>query len=521
MFLGFDAIGMAALSEEPEDRFVGGGTSEGGVDWEVIIYTASHEIVTRLADAPSNQAFKGTLEKAFRFDRSIIGDKRIGEQVTIGLGEMRLSNLEQDYDFLAIDHTPLGQRVTVKRGNRRKPYATWQTMLEGYLTGQEIDRDTITFRLRDAGHLLDVPASPNAYAGSGGAEGGDDLKDKRKPRGFGHVPNATPALVVPATLIYQLNDGPIEAVDAVYDRGVELTAGSDYASYALLAAASTASAHYDTCLAAGLIKLGSSPSGTVTADFQGDKTGGTFVETAPDIVERLLTSAAGLAAGDLAAASFAALAAAQDAPVGYYIPAGDEQTVADAAGRVMAGIGGWCGPTRRGKFEVRRLDAPAGAVSGSYDRTGIVDVKVQPLPQELQPPPWRVRVGYARNVTVQTDLAGTVSAARKAFLADELRFASDEDAGIRADFPPGHELIVDNSYFRDEADALAEATRRLALWGAPRALYVIALAKPHAHELGQVIDVDFPRFDLDGGKLLRIVKIVEDDADGTELMAFG
>ncbi len=527
MFLGFDATGFAAIGEAPEDRVVGGGTSIGQIDWEVILYVGTHEFITRLLDTPGNTAFAGALEKAFRFDRSIIGSDTIGESITIALGELRLSNLEGDYDFLAVDHTPLGQRVVIRRGDRRKPYSTWQTMLDGYMVSiDEIGRNSITFRLRDAGHRLDVPASPNTYAGTGGTEGGDDLKDKRKPRGFGYVENATPPLVNAAALAYQINDGPVEAVTAVYVRGVAQVFDANYASVTLMNAATLTTGKYATCRAAGFIRIGvanDSEIGAVTCTFSGDKTGGTFVYKTADIVKRLLTSAADYDdPDDLVGSSFAAVNAVQPAPVSYFIGAGDDQTVATAVGRLMAGIGGWGGSRRTGKFEVNVLTAPSGTGVGDYDEVDLVDVSTIPLPQALQPPPYRVRVGWGRNWTVQSDLAGSVSAERRAFLEQELRFASAESATIRADFPPGHELTKDGSYFRDEADALVEAERQLALWGGSLTLYVLTLARPYTHELGNEIRATFPgRLDLDGGKILKLVKIVEDDTEGTELVGLG
>ena len=76
--------------------------------------------------------------------------------------------------------------------------------------------------------------------------------------------------VDPAILTYQLNAGAIEEVEAVYDAGISVPLGTDLPTYASLAAASTANAVCDTCLAEGFIKLGSIPFGAVTADLKGD-----------------------------------------------------------------------------------------------------------------------------------------------------------------------------------------------------------------------------------------------------------
>jgi hypothetical protein len=526
MFTGFDPTGGAAIGEAPDDRCALGGSAEMQVDWEIRIYAATHEMISRPDDDPADQMFKGTLQKAFRIDRSILGSERIGEEITIGLGEVTLTNAEKDYDFLAIDHTAQGQAIAIRMGDRALPYTSWRTVLSGYMVNTAIDREKITFRLRDAGHQLDVPLSPNIYLGTGGTEGTEDLKDKRKPRWFGWNLQVSPPLVIPSALAYQLNDGPIHQVQAVYVRGVALSLKADYASVALMNAASLSVGEYATCLAAGWIRIAvanDAEIGQVTCDFAGDKAGGVFIDRAADIVRRMLKVTTIADPDDIGVASFLALAAAQPAPVGIGIGAGDDATVAQVAGRLMASIGGWLGAKRSGKFEVRRFEAPAGPAAGVYDEKNVEDVQTLPMPEDLSPPPWRVRVGWARNWTPnQTDLAGSVTDERRAFLKEEVRFASAESINVRNDFPPGHEFTKTETFFRDESGALTEAQRLGALYWTPRALYEFPLTeKLFIHELGQLVWLAFPRFDLEGGKLLRIVKLSEDDSDGVTITAFG
>ena len=528
MFTGFNALGFDAIGEAPEERWAVGGSSDWLLDWEVRIYAATHEYISSPSDSPPDQAYLGTLDRqrAFRVDRSILGDGRIGEQVTIGLGEVSLSNLEGDYDFLARDHTPLGQRIEIWAFDRRRPKARGKLLLSGYMVDQQPNRNEITFTLRDAGHKLDVVASPNIYAGTGDTEGGDDLKGKSKPRAFGWLLEWSAPLVIPSSLAYQLNDGPINAVTAAYIRGVAQTFAGNYASVALMNAASLSVGQYATCLAAGWGRIAVASGaeiGQVTWDLQGDKAGGVFVETSADIVRRLFGVTEVLDPADLSETSFEALNASQPAAIGYGIPVGDTQTVAAAVARIMAGIGGWCGAKRNGKFEVRRFEAPAGVPNGYYTKATISEVSLAQMPSELSPPPWRVQVGWARIWTPgQTNLAGSVSQTRLSYLAQEVRFASVEDSRIKSDFPPGHELIEADSFFRDEADALDEATRKLALYGTSRSLYAVKLAQPmFVHELGHVVNVQFNnRFNLDEGKTMRIVKLSESSAEGVELTGF-
>jgi hypothetical protein len=528
MVLGFDPLSGGGLSEAPEDRMAFIGEAEWLLDWEVRIYAATHEYISHGSDVPPNQAYIGTLDRssAFRLDRSVIGNTRIGEEITVGLGEVKLSNLEKDYDFLAVDHTPLGQEVTLWMFNKRRPKAEGRLILRGYMVEHSIDRNEITFSCRDGGHNLDVPASPNLYAGTGGAEGGDDLKGKSKPRVFGWVDEFTAPLVIPTSLAFQLNDGPINAVTAARVRGVEQTFSADYATVVLMNSAALTVGHYATCLAAGWGRIAVASDteiGQVTWDLSGDKAGGIFVETAADIVRRLLAVTAFVDPDDLAEATFDTLNADQPAPLGYAIGVGDTQTVAAAISAIMASIGGWAGCRRSGRFEVRRFEAPNGTPTARYSKQDLRDVKLASLPSDLTPPPYRVKIGWGRVWTPnQTNLAGSVSDARRAYLNEEIRLASVEDLSVKADFPPGRDLIEVATYFRDETDALAEAGRKLELYGVSRALYVVQLCNPlFVHELGQVIGLQFDgRLDLDDEKAGRIVKLSESSAEGVEATVF-
>lgn len=530
MFEGLDPPGLSALGEAPETHVAFGGTSTLLLDWVLRVHAATHELISRDTDDPPLTLYKGTLRDAFSIDRSIIGSARIGEDVTIGLGEVTVANTEGDYDDLAQNSSPLGQEIEIRMGDRRRPLNEWRVVLKGYTVDMNMDRDQVRFSLRDAGHLLDVPASPNVYAGTGGVEGAEDLQGKRKPRIFGHADNVSAPLVIASSLAYQLNDGPIEAVSAAYVRGVALTPTTDHASVTAMNAASLSAGQFATCLSAGWARIAvasGAETGQVTWDVQGEATDGAFAETTGAIVRRLLTTAAGLDdPGDLVEVSFDRLDTDQPAPVGYVIPVGDDQTVRDAVGRLMAAIGGWCGANRRGRFEVRRFDAPSGVPTGGYDKRVIADVQRVALPSDVSPPPWRVKIGWGRNHTVQTtDLAGAVPVARRAYLAAAIRYASDQDNNIRLTFPPGAEMVVDG-YFRDEADALAEASRRLALFGEPRELYAVSLAERlYIHEPGEVVRVSFDRYGLDDGRLCTVVRVRESQSeggtgDGVELTVF-
>lgn len=100
--------------------------------WQIVIYAATHELISGPSDSPPDQAYFGTMEQAFRIERSVIGSGRIGEEVTIGLGEIRLSNSEGDYDQLGIDTAAVGQPCLIRMGDKSRHFASnWRTVLRG------------------------------------------------------------------------------------------------------------------------------------------------------------------------------------------------------------------------------------------------------------------------------------------------------------------------------------------------------------------------------------------------------
>jgi hypothetical protein len=482
---------------------------------------------TRPTDTPANQPFRGVLQ-SFKFTRSIM-QSDIG-QFTTGTGTLVISNADAAYDFLPLSYAVDGRPITIKVGRRDRAYADAFSLARLTASGWNIDTNSITIDLEDFSYKLEVPIQPNIYGGTGGADGGADLTGKRKPLVLGKALNITPVLLVPNLLIYQVHDGSTQAVDAVYDRGVQLNAGSDVANYSALAAASVTAGQYATCRALGLFKLGSSPSGTVTADVRGENAGG-YIETTADIARWALRTRTSLVdPDDLDVASFDAVNAAQPAPIGYFVAPDDSLTVAALIQQLMGGIGGWGGHKLDGTFEVRIFGAPAGTPVASFNRGDMLggDIQREPLPDAYRPPPWRWRVPYARCWTVQTDLAGGVSAARKAFVAEQYRLAEATSQTILNDHPFAQDRDPIESYFQNEADATAEAMRLINLFRTTRAIYRMTVPRRALRrDMGDEILVTHPRFDLSQGRSMIVVETSvnvdggSSEVDSVEIAAYG
>jgi len=479
-------------------------------------------------DALPNQPFRGVL-KSFSFRRSIMqGD--IG-QFTTGSGRLVIDNADANYDFLPLSYAVDGRPITIKVGRRDASYDEAFTLARVTATGWIIDTENITIDLVDFSYKLEVPLQPNVYGGTGGADGGADLTGKRKPLCLGKPRNVTAVLLVPGLLIYQVHDGSIQAIDAVYGKASAITAsGSDYASYAALAAASVTAGQYATCKALGLFKLGLEVVGAVTADVQGEDSAG-FIETTGDIVEWTLLNRTDLTAADLDATSFTAVNTAQPAPIDYFVSPDDNLTVAAFIQNIMTGIGGWGGHKLDGTFEVRIFGAPTGTPVARFNRGDMLggDIKREPLPSAYQPPRYRWRVPYQRNWTVQTsDIAGGVTAARRAFLAEQVRLAEATSATIQTDHPFAQDREPVQAYFRNQSDAAAEAARLINLFKTTRAIYRATVPrKALRRDVGDEIEITHPRFDLSQGREMIMVEtevnvtVGNGAIDSVEVAAYG
>ncbi len=236
--------------------------------------------------------------------RNAFGDGRTTGATDISIGELVIQNADGVHDAWA-DYAFDGREVRCYIGQ-----ATYTNIgqFTRYLTcvaeGMEFRQtetadgvsDQIVLRLMDKLALLDELLQPSVYAGSNAAgngfEGDANLADVPKPLAFGLVTNVTPKPINPNKLLYQYHDGPA-VVMAVYEGGAAITAGNDYPGQEMLVAASTAAGTYDTCIAAGMFKLGSSPTLAITCDAARDvsvstwSTAGSFTFTVPNNVTQI------------------------------------------------------------------------------------------------------------------------------------------------------------------------------------------------------------------------------------------
>lgn len=485
-------------------------------------FCTGHGFTTRPDNTPANTFYDPRIITAPSLAQKVIAAWRGDAQPTYGAGEIVLNNADGELDWL-IDAGLDGRAFVLKLGPILGDHdADFETVMTGTMQQPEFTMSRVIIRARDRLAQLDVPLQVIKYAGtnsgSSGVEGlPDDITGRPKPLCYGECLNVMAVPVNTTALIYQLHNGQIEAIDAVYDKGVVLTGAGDVADLAALQAASISAGQYKTCLTLGLFRLGSSPSGRITADVRGDKQGGVYAYTAGQIARRLVVDHTDIDSVDVPASVITALDTANDAVVGYFTA--DETTVLTALSAVLGSIGAWFAFDPVGQFSAAVLVSPAGAPVAELTDEQIINPQRQATDDEGGGlPAYRILLEYGRCWTPQSadELAAGVSDARRAFASADYRVADAVDENVLIVHPLAPEL-KHQSLLLDAADAQTEADRRLALYAQRRDYWLQRVpleAVPAGLPLGAVVEMQLDRFGYDSGRLMIVLGIENSPLQG-------
>lgn len=479
-------------------------------------FVSDDVFVTGRTDLPSDTAFEPAIEDPGSLAIFAWGEGRTGGGSELQLGEIKLKNGDGRFDAWK-DYSFDGRPVIIRSGEGGAYPGAFPAILYATADGVEVTFSAVTIRLRARGLIFDRPVLTTRYAGSNvlpnGLEGvAGDLKGKAKPKVYGKVREASPYLVNTSKLTYQVHDGALASIDGVYVQGVAITPGVDHATSALLQAATISPGTYQTCLAEGYFRLGATPTGEVTCDAtQGASAAD---RTVAQILQDLALSA-GLLETEIAFSDVEALDAANPAVVGIYVT--EEMTHREAMDAVAASIGAYYAFDAYGLLRMGRLlepELPAVADIQNFD--SLSGTERRPA-SDLTIPAWRVTVRHTRYWTTQTsDLAGSITAVRKAELAEEYRRATAEDAQVKTQFLNAADHVVD-TLLTSAADADVEAARlrglyrlRRDIYDAPVPLQAYRSWVAQGLRLMSTVRLTLPRFGLESGKLFRLLGVTLD-----------
>ncbi len=336
---------------------------------ETLYVTSSEDYIA------NGVAYYPRLANMLDFSQTLFDNGTTAGGISIGLGTIVVNNSDgalDKYRTYGFD----GQAINVYKPED-KYTTTSQTNLffSGVVAYVEFGWSQITFYIKSRLEVLNVPMQTNTFAGTnsglggdGGLEGGSELAGKTKPQLFGRCSCVSGAPINDFYLMYAFNydrfgnPAPISKVYNVFVKGIRyLSDGNDYVDEAALIAAISGltgppAGRYSTCLAKGIIALGSTAlDGEVVADVADADESGC---SAAQVVSRILQTNTDLVAGvDYQAAELLALDSFNACCVGIAIS--DGTTIADAINQILDSIGAWYMPDSYGVFRFGVVDLPS------------------------------------------------------------------------------------------------------------------------------------------------------------------
>lgn len=314
-----------------------------------------------------------------------------------------------------------------------------------------------------------------------------------KPLCYGEVHNITPMLTEPALLEYMVNLEAVEQIVEVRDNGVPV--------------AFTTTGTGPT-IPAGSFRLLKSPAGTVTCSVQGmqrtpslvdSSIANTYTNTAANtIVSILRLTGQTLAYTEIDSTSFASLGTQ---PIGLYLNSRVNvlsicQEIAKSCGLILT-------VTRTGKVKLVELDVPASANTTITESDMIlnslaVSEKVGVIAG--------VKLGYAKNWTVQNNLLTAIPQEHKDLYAIEYLESVAKDTAVGSNFSLTTEPEQENTLLITKAAADAVAVKKLNLFKQQRKILTMnCTARLLSVQVGDAVTVTSSRFGLSSGALGRVV----------------
>lgn len=302
-------------------------------------------------------------------------------------------------DGNTIDLTGLeydGRKITVHMGDPTGAFADFGVLFKGRLEDVTWDDTKFNLILADPGIMFDKVIQETVFAGTGGVEGGSDLKDEVKPLLFGERINIAPILTDAADRIYVIHDSSVNSIDNVFDRGVVLTNAGDITALSLPALENWTpeGGKYVTDLAQGAFRLGATPDGPVTVDAKGDDTA-TYINKIADIAQRIIENRTDLATADIDTSAVTTFNTDRPGVAGIYI---DSQANVQAVLSSLVGqVGGTWYFADDGKWTI--LVPKFAASQATISEHDIVSIGRR----NTANPVWRIKVGYNEMGVVQNE----------------------------------------------------------------------------------------------------------------------
>lgn len=447
---------------------------------EVTRYLSSKAYNTRPDDVPANQHYDPVVAAGVAFTEQLSLTGAAG----LSYGDIEIQNINGVRDSW-LDDIWMNRSIRIFIGSPDWRRADFRMIFNGVAADiAPKSRDTLAIKLRDKLQLLNMPVSELTLGGA------TANKDAIIPLTFGECHNVTPLLVDPANLEYQVHPGAVERIIEVRDNGlpVDITDLS----------------------ASGKFRLKASPAGQITASVQGDKATA-YSNTIASVIRRIVTGFGAATTrftdADIDLDNFAAFDAAHPQPVGIYIT--DRANILTVIQDLAASIGAQVGMSRLGKLQLFQISLPAGAptfdiqprhmLQRTFAQTQRTDVSAA------------IKLGFAKNWTVQAGLQTALPAEHKDLFAQEWLTSTTSDAAVRAAYRLDAMPVQQDTMLLCRVDADAEAARQLAMWKQPRKiLEFVGVPELLMLQRGQQVRIFNPRFGCQNGVTGVVMSLAPD-----------
>jgi hypothetical protein len=435
--------------------------------------------------------------------------------ITLGWGDGEHDNLTDYYWD--------GRAINIYIGEPHYEFEQFQRVYTGFVKDVNWNEQFIEFEVEDQLDRLAVPIQENTYAGDGVGESYDanpQLTGTLKPLTWGAARNVELVLINDGFDVYQFNDGPAEAVDAIYDKGNELVkANSGANDITDLAIADVfdwtpVGGQYITDLARGIVRLGAPPIGAVTGDVKGSNDGG-YSQLAGELFVRLLTRA-GISSALIDTVSADTLDTNFPYVIGFYTST-NTVTYRDLIDQVVHSVFGYWRVDREGIISVARFEFATPALT-------VHEGDVLAIQREdTHYPIWKLVLNYNRAWMVQDrdGLADGVIPPHRDAVSKEYQKVEQENASIRTAHLKAtlYEMF---SLLTESADAQDEATSRMALLDELRHFYKVTVKNNSWIVVpGITININWPRWNVSTRDFI-VVGVDENVASGnTTLLIWG
>jgi len=419
---------------------------------------STHNIgMLRVCSSPDffsgNEPYQPIILEKLDFEGTLFSKGTTQGDAEISVGTFVLTNIDGALDYLRTYGFD-GRAIRIYR-----PKDKDDTVLNAanlYFTGTikfpVFSWDKVTFNISNRMEIVNVPMQPIGFLGTnigtgglGGLDGSSGLAGTTKPQVWGRVCCAEGALINEFFLLYGFNfdhaglHKPVFNFYNVWVKGIRYLRDADYHDTTALANATILPGFFGTCLAMGVLRLGSTPAsnGRVVADVADmDEP----FNTAGQVIERILKANASFVEGvDYNSSGLQTMDDFNQCPVGYYVT--DNVVIGEVVNMLADSIGGWFLPDAAGVFQFGIVDLPTQLMQGgnvpvmTLTRRNWLD-SIERVPvndQNENIPAFSVELQHTRNWTPQDSgsLADAVGITDRLFFTNQYRSSRKTNDSIK------------------------------------------------------------------------------------------